>query len=261
MTFRWVLIAALAALAACGKSPAKPGDGSNNRAGDGNTGAEIPPHMPGNPGIGGHGLSFDRFASTHAATIDTPAFTTAATGSTMIVSIGRGKAKVLTAGERAPFDNKGNSPYQLLGSEEPYTLYPDSGTGAYAFPNYAGGDNTIVSTNCPTDDEITISAVEITGATHVSQVWNEQLQPPLTSLDITTTGPAALVAYWWGDNDADQRTAVPNNGFTVIDSALSAGEFVEEAVAVKLVDKAGTYNVTWDATPTEGAQLWLIAVE
>ena len=95
----------------------------------------------------------------------------------------------------------------------------------------------------------------------MQQQWNEQLSAPLKSNDITTTGPAALVAFWWGDNDADARTAVPNNGFTVIDSALTAGEFVEGAVAVKIVDAAGTYNVTWDATPAQGAQLWLIAVE
>ena len=144
----------LVALVACSSSPAK--KDASQPGSDGNSGAEIPHGMPGNPGIGGHALAFDRFNSQHAGTISTPGFTTAATGSTMIVSVGRGQAGVFDQTGRTPTDNKGNAPYQLLGSEEPYTLYPSSSTGAFAFPSMTGGDGTIVTTKVPTTDEITI---------------------------------------------------------------------------------------------------------
>ena len=75
-------------------------------------------------------------------------------------------------------------------------------------------------------------------------------------------GPALLVAWWWGDGDvAGDKTAVPNNGFTVIHSILKAGPLVQCCVAVKQVSAAGTYNVTWAATPTQGAQLWIAAIQ
>ena len=79
---------------------------------------------------------------------------------------------------------------------------------------------------------------------------------------LAEAGPATLVAYWWGDAGVDDdKTAVPDNGFTVVDSILLAGALVQCAVATKEVAEAGTYDVTWTATPTQGAQLWLVAVQ
>jgi len=54
---------------------------------------------------------------------------------------------------------------------------------------------------------------------------------------------------------------VPDNGFVVVDSVLAAGALVQCAVAVREVADAGTYDVTWTATPTQGAQLWIVAVQ
>jgi hypothetical protein len=71
-----------------------------------------------------------------------------------------------------------------------------------------------------------------------------------------------LVAFWWGDAGVQQdKTALPNNGFTVVDSILLSGELVQCAVATKDVAAAGRYDVTWTATPSQGAQLWLVAVQ
>jgi hypothetical protein len=57
------------------------------------------------------------------------------------------------------------------------------------------------------------------------------------------------------------KTAVPDSGFTVVDSVLASGALVQCAVAVRQVSAAGTYNVTWAATPAQGAQLWIVAVQ
>lgn len=85
----------------------------------------------------------------------------------------------------------------------------------------------------------------------------------LTSGEVTTTGPATLVAVWWGDAYVYAMTAVPDGGFRVIERFLdlppSSG--VQCAVAVKQVDRAGTYRVTWKDAPAQGAILWLFAFQ
>ena len=93
--------------------------------------------------------------------------------------------------------------------------------------------------------------------------WNEvPAGNALTSRSVTTTGPALLVGFWWGDADGSvDQTAEPNNGFLVTDSILQEGELVQCAVATRAVSAAGSYDVTWTATPRQGAQLWLVAVQ
>ncbi|HET6554383.1 MAG TPA: hypothetical protein VFG49_12700 [Dyella sp.] len=85
----------------------------------------------------------------------------------------------------------------------------------------------------------------------------------LTSGTVTTTGPATLVAVWLGDAYVYSMTAVPGDGFKVIDSylMLPPSSAVQGAVAVKQVNAAGTYSVTWTGTPAQGAILWLFAFQ
>lgn len=216
-------------------------------------------NLPGEPGVGAHGLSYHRQNANSPATISTPPLTTQATGGTMIVSVGRGKLSEFAL----PTDNVGNAPYQQLDTAHPYSRYSSSGTAVYAFPSLVGGADHKVTTTTSSDDELTLAAVEVINATHVEAVaWREALEAPLTSASVTTTGPATLVAFWWGDAGVDMnKTAAPNNGFVVVDSILLSGALVQCAVAVKNVPAAGTYDVTWTATPAQGAQLWLIAVQ
>ena len=135
----------------------------------------------------------------------------------------RGARKTL--GVRAPTDNLGNAPYQQLDTAHPYTRYGSSGTAVYAFPSLVGGADHKVTTTTSSDDELTLAAVEVINATHVEAVaWREALEAPLTSASVTTTGPATLVAFWWGDAGVDKnKTATPNNGFVVVDSILAVG--------------------------------------
>jgi hypothetical protein len=87
--------------------------------------------------------------------------------------------------------------------------------------------------------------------------------PTLTSGDVTTTGPALLIAVWWGDATVYHMTAVPDNGFTVIDSFLDLppNSGVQCAVAYRQVASAGVYHVSWTGTPAQGAILWLFAFQ
>lgn len=163
-----------------------------------------------------------------------------------------------------PTDNKGNT-YLPIGSPQVYSLWTSSGTALYASAPANGGASHIVQTTRQVNyDETTMSLVEVRNGNYLQDVkWREALAGnPITSASVTTTGPALLIAWWWGDAGVDfDKTAVPNNGFTVIHSILASGELVQCAVAVRQVSAAGTYNVTWTSTPIQGAQLWLAAVQ
>jgi hypothetical protein len=220
-----------------------------------------PTHTPGEPGAGAHSLSFYRLhAESSQPTIRTREMATAPAGSTIIVSVGRG-----TLGAHVqPSDNKGNPPYPQLGQSHSYSRWPSSGTALYASTAMIGGDGHVVSVARPSADEVTLAAVEVLEGTRVQAFeWNEApAADQVTSRSVITTGPATLVAFWWGDADiTGDKKAVPNNGFTVVDSVLEEGALVQAAVAVKSVSEAGTYDVTWTAMPRQGAQLWLVAVQ
>jgi hypothetical protein len=277
-------------MAACGKSPATP-DGTGPQPIDAapvdvapvdvapTDGApvDVPPHMPGTPGAAAHGLAYYKFADPrypeNTTSISTPKMTTAASGSTIVVSVGRGDIGKFAAAGALLVDTAGNAPYQQQGPNPYAHPYDSSGTALYAFTNAHGGPDFQVATSTGRStsgqlDEITIAAVEVVEGTQiVGPVWNRPSQPstsvPITSNSVTTTGPATLIAFWWGDAfPGTPQSATPGNGFSRIDTnASETGSFVQCAVAVKNVSAAGTYNVTWTSDPPQGAQLWLVAVQ
>jgi hypothetical protein len=179
----------------------------------------------------------------------------------LLVSIGKGRISEITA----PSDNKGNSSGQLGALQSYYPQSPASGSGIFAFSQPTGGiGHIITTTNETARDEVTMSVVEIINGGKVQDFqWNKvEKEDPLTSRNVTTTGPATPIAIWWGDgNESVAHKAVPSNGFQLIDSVLSMGALVQAAVATKDVATAGTYNATWDSADQEGAQLWLVAVQ
>jgi hypothetical protein len=251
------------AVAGCSSSAVGPDAVTPPPAIDGASTDTPPPPPTGTTGVGAHTLVYYGLHTNDVASITTSAIATQPTGSVMIVSVGRGQIGAFAR----PTDNKSNGAYPQLGETHTYTHYADSGTALYALAGAAGGADFKISASTSPSDEVTLAAVEVTAATKVVDYqWNEIVQPdspiPVTSNRVTTTGPATLIAFWWGDAPEPQnKTAVPNNGFTVIDSILKQGALVQCAVAVKDVPEAGSYDVTWDATPIQGAQLWLVAVQ
>ena len=216
------------------------------------------PAVMGSPALGAHAVAYRELGAS-SATVVTPSLATQASGSVVLVSTGRG----VDAAQAPVTDNKGNS-YAPVGVAEPYHYYPTSSTAVYAAAPASGGAGHVItapnSAAAPTD-ETTLAAVEIQNATRIQDFqWIDALNAPYTSLAVTTTGPATLVAVWWGEGDGTvTHTAMPDGGFTVIDSVLATGSLVQAAVATKNVAAAGTYSVTW--TSGEAAQLWLIAVQ
>jgi len=224
----------------------------------GSTALALPAPVPAAPALGAHAISFN-FDGVTSPSLSTPGMSTRPTGSTLLTCVGRGLLAAV-----APTDNAGNA-FVQLDVPHIYTLWPSSGTALYACEKAQGVAGHVVTVAKPNaTDETTLSVVEIASGGSVRDVkWREVLSgQPLTSASVTTTGPALLVAWWWGDAGADlNKTAVPDNGFTVVDSVLGAGALVQCAVAVRQVGAAGTYNVTWVSTPQQGAQLWLVAVQ
>jgi hypothetical protein len=210
------------------------------------------------PALGAHGLVFTRQGVGQTQVVTT--LTTQARGSILLAGVGRGAI----VGHRLPTDSR-SSTFSQLGTSHNYSRnYPTSGTALYAATSVSGGSGHAVrAANDDALDEVTLGVVEVQNGTSITHRWNEVFAgAPLTSQSITTTGPALLVAYWWGDADGSAaHTAVPNNGFTVIESALGVGNFVQCAIAVRQVSTAGTYNVTWTSNTNEGAQLYLIAIQ
>jgi hypothetical protein len=261
---KWLWLCAALAAAGCGGDGGDGGGDGDAPAGDGGgdgdgAATDGPTGDGAISGVGAHALAYYRVES-HGETLSTPPMTTRASGSTIVVSVGRGDA----TGFATPTDNQGNAPYAQLGTVHRYANWPGSGTAAYAATGVSGGAGHVVTTTTPYDDELTMAVVEVVdGGTVVDQQWNEVLAPgPLRSRTVTTTGPATLVAFWWGDAGAEgEKTASPGDGFTVTDAILEEGSLVQCAAAVKRVDAAGTYDVTWTATPVQGAQLWLIAIQ
>jgi hypothetical protein len=221
------------------------------------------------PTIGAHALAFYPcigfagwlWRTVKSGGISTPSMITEASGSTMLTWVGRGKIRAFTS-STVPTDNKGNA-YRMIGSVHDFLpLWPNSGEALYTSLSAVGGNGHIVTAAVPGPDEITLATVEVkNGGVIEDAQWNKVTVPPQTSLNVTTTGPATLVALWVGDSGAASVTASPNNGFTVINSQLLAGCAVEAVVATKDVATAGTHNVTWTATPTQGAHMWLVAVQ
>jgi len=223
-----------------------------------------PTNTAGKPGLGAHAMHYCKYMSNLPKTLVTQALSTQATGSMILVNIGRGDNTKFVL----PTDSAGNAPYQQVDVMHPYDPYfMDSGTAMYAFAGAKGGADFHVETPTRSDstmDEITMAVVEIIGGSRIQDFkWNQPTDAPLQSLEVATTAPATLVAFWWGNGfPHTPQNAVPDSDFKVIDSnAYETDSFVQSVVAVKNVSAPGSYGVTWTATPAQGAQLWLVAVQ
>jgi len=187
---------------------------------------------------------------------------TAASGSTLLVfSAG------YTDNNLPPTDNYANA-WTQLGVPVVYRGYNgEFDVTAYVVLQASGGAGhtvSIVKNNVPAG-EVTVPFIEIrnAGALQSVAVNYPAASSSLTSGDVTTTGPATLIAVWWGDATGLHHSAIPDNGFSIIENFvdLPPNSAVQGVVAARQVNAAGTYNVTWATSPAQGAPLWLLAFQ
>lgn len=213
----------------------------------------------GSPALGGHTLlTQDQGQGTSPAT--TAPITTQARASTVFaLSMGFNR-NFLTPTDS--FDNR----WSLIGEQNPYAgdqFY----TAMWSVVGAKGGSGHRLSVTKPGDpvDEISLAFVEVANGSAIKNAVYAypQAGSPITPGTVTTDGPATLIAVWGGDGPGLSNTAVPSDGFQVIDSYLALGPSsgVQVAIAFKQVSAAGTYSLTWTATPVQGAACYLIAVE
>ena len=201
----------------------------------------------------------DRSSPTIAVT---PAIDTQSRGSSLLAfSAGYSSNHV------APTDNKGN-PWTLLGETVAYRGYQgEFNVKAYVSLAANGGIGHVVSIikNSVPSGEITVPFIEVKQAGVLQAVAQNypDAAPVITSDSVTTTGPATLVAFWWGDARGLQHSAIPDNGFSTIEKfvTLPPKSAVQSVVAVRHVTSAGTYDVSWTQSPSQGAVLWLLAFQ
>jgi hypothetical protein len=181
----------------------------------------------------------------------------------MLAFVGRGALSDFSTATVS--DNKGNGNYSQLGTSHAYTNFPSSGTGAFYKLNPAGGSGHTVSTTKPSNsDECTLIAIETPPGYNTIQdfSWVEDLTSPNTSNNVTTTGPAWLYCCWAGDNVNGELNADPGSGWYKLEWTSSlASNHVQLGVYSKFVSGAGTYSATVTPSTSQGAQMWLVAVQ
>ncbi|SFS17058.1 hypothetical protein SAMN05216570_3456 [Dyella sp. OK004] len=166
-----------------------------------------------------------------------------------------------------PVDSYANR-WKQLGRSVYYNGYGGSfNVSAYVALNAKGGAQHTVRIDKPgnASGEISVPFIEVKQAGVLQDVAQNYPETGLvlTSGNVTTTGPATLIAVWWGDGGVKHMTARPDNDFTVIDSylLLPDNSGVQVAVASRQVTTAGTYHVSWVGSPIQGAILWLFAFQ
>ena len=213
------------------------------------------------PMLGSHVLLWHEDGSGPSTALTPAIDTQAAGGSLLAFSAGYATNTAL------PTDNKGNT-WTALGAPVVYRGYNGQfDVKAYVVPSAHGGSGhrlSIVKNGEPSG-EITVPFIEIrqSGGLHAIAQNYPASAALVTSGNVTTSGPATLVAVWWGDAAGLQHSAIPNNGFSIIENfvSLPPNSAVQCVVAVRQVSAAGTYNVSWSQSPSEGAILWLLAYE
>jgi hypothetical protein len=219
-------------------------------------------HMPPASSLGAHTLLTQPEGLGTSPAV-TEAVATQPAGSSLIVFNGG-----YSSNSARPVDSYANH-WKQLGGDVPFgNGYGDRfNVKAYVALSAKGGPAHTVSIAKQgyAAGEISLPFIEIRQAGVLQDVAQNYPQPGLrmTSGSVTTTGPATLIAVWWGDGGIKRMTAVPDSGFTVIDSFLMLPDEsgVQCAVAFKQVGAAGTYNLSWIGAPVQGAILWLFAFQ
>jgi len=218
-----------------------------------------PTPAPARPALGAHVLVGQEDVVAPPE-VRTPPLHTAAQGSSFVAVVGG-----FIANAQRPRDSLGNA-WTPFGAPVVFHGYGERfDTRAYLALDGRGGADHVVTLAKPArpGGESSLVLVEARNAPRLvdaAQVYAEK-GTRLASGTVVTDGPALLVALWWGDGDQARHRAVPDAGFRVIDQliVLPPHSAVQCAVAVRTVDRAGRYAVTWDTAPAQGAILWLFA--
>lgn len=190
----------------------------------------------------------------------TPPLATAAQGSSLLAFVAG-----YAVNDAAPTDGFDN-PWRGLGPPVVYRDYDGRfDVRAYLAPEAHGGPRHRVQVAKPgvPEGELTLVVAEARNAGRLVDVAQTYPEPALRQVSgsVTTDGPALLVAAWFGDASGLDHTVVAGAGFRVVErfTALPPNSAVQAVLAVREVERAGSYRASWYAHPRQGAVLWLMA--
>jgi hypothetical protein len=196
------------------------------------------------------------------------------TGSLFLCSIARG------IWANAPFpcsDNQGNA-YSIVGTTHAYAGFPGAQSAVYQKVNGTGSPTHTFSVAWGVGgggrggggDEVTVSAVEVKGATSVTATTfvERTSAATISGLPTSTSGPGVLVSFCWGNGPVGiTHDFRPGAGWTRMDAATATGDpsrngYIQVAVAYRIVSGPTTDTVTWsNVNAKEGGQIYTLALQ
>jgi hypothetical protein len=202
------------------------------------------------PSLGVHSLIKVDFNS-GPSSATTPAVTTQASGSAIFLTYALGDNTYFDLARIS--DSKSNSPYAWIGAMQTYPSFPTSGQRQAVFYNAAGGANHTATVTFLLNDEITLSFVEIIGATGTQdhQVTTRTASTSIASPTATATGPGVAIAVIYGESFESSLAA--SNGFTIIEHYQGSGNSIQCGVAAKAITGAGSVSTTWTISDAQAA--------
>jgi hypothetical protein len=194
--------------------------------------------------------------TTGATSVATTGVATQAAGSTIV------GAMVFQGTFSNYTDNKTNSPYVQVGSEQVVDTTNAAKLRMYHFPNAVGGAGHTTTAAVTTSQPITNMMAEITGAALSSVVGTSNGATDTTSpygnlVSITPTpGNYLLLAAFGGNSGSNPATQAETQGFTVLTSAqeLNGATLWTGCLAYKLVTADGVTAYTAQFTESGASQ-------
>lgn len=221
--------------------------------------------------LGAHGVDFQVYG--HASR-DALVTLNTQSGSLIIVAAGGKTSDV----DQAVTDTNSNT-WGHIAATQDYPNYPGYGVSLSRTKGaVVGGSSHGFTVQVSLFDENTTFAIQVIGAKRVAgyswkNIANGSGGTSNTSDPVTAYKPCYWLAFWWGSGpvfspNTTPFTAVPDGSFVVLDSYLvnnSDGEV--QAAMAGFVDNTPsiaspvTRTVTWANTPSQGAQLILLALQ
>lgn len=191
-----------------------------------------------------------------ATSIATTGVTTQASGSIIV-------GAMVFQGTFSSFtDNKSNSPYVQISSEQTVDTTNSAKLRAYHFPNASGGASHTVTGATTTSQPITVAMAEITGGETASVVaasngGTDTSSPYGNAVSITpAAGNYMLVAFFGGNSGSNPATHAESQGFTILSNTneTNGATFWTICIAHKSVTANGSTAYTAQFTETGASQ-------
>lgn len=227
--------------------------------GGGRSGASAASSAAASLSVGSDSMTFKNTFSGSSALVSNSM--SVVSGSVVFAVVGMG----LLANVHAPTDSAGNA-YSALLPGHNYQNWSGSGQRLYAATGVTGGGSVVLTETMPdTDDEVTLSVLEVRGGTSITNAVAAETATtgPVTSASVTTSGSAILACWWWGDGAVVQAAATPSVGWTKTHElafAQASGGVLQVCLAVKSVS-AGSHSCTWTTADGQGAVTYIVSVE